>query len=135
MQAGGESTWILDVDRLIGCGVWCGSIKKFPSSSFYFSLAFLEVQLTNKIVRSLKCTIWLFHIPTHHERIHSIKLTIIYLFILVKTFKFYFQEISIIWVLLIMGFHCSSAGKESACNAGDLGSIPGLGRSPGEGKG
>jgi len=30
---------------------------------------------------------------------------------------------------------CGSAGKESACNAGDLGSIPGLGRSPGEGKG
>ena len=29
----------------------------------------------------------------------------------------------------------SSAGKESACNAGDLGLIPGLGRSPGEGKG
>ena len=29
---------------------------------------------------------------------------------------------------------CGSAGKESACNAGDLGSIPGLGRSPGEGK-
>ena len=26
------------------------------------------------------------------------------------------------------------AGKESACNVGDLGSIPGLGRSPGEGK-
>ena len=30
---------------------------------------------------------------------------------------------------------CGSAGKESACNAGDLGSIPGLGKSPGEGKG
>ena len=30
---------------------------------------------------------------------------------------------------------CSSAGKESTCNAGDLGLIPGLGRSPGEGKG
>ena len=29
----------------------------------------------------------------------------------------------------------SSAGKESACHVGDLGSIPGLGRSPGEGKG
>ena len=27
-----------------------------------------------------------------------------------------------------------SDGKESACNAGDLGTIPGLGRSPGEGK-
>ena len=34
-----------------------------------------------------------------------------------------------------MGFPGGSAGKESACNAGDLGSIPGLGRSPGEGKG
>ena len=34
-----------------------------------------------------------------------------------------------------MGFPCGSAGKESACSAGDLGSIPGLGRSPGEGKG
>ena len=34
-----------------------------------------------------------------------------------------------------MGFPCGSAGKESACNAGDLGSMPGLGRSPGEGKG
>ena len=33
------------------------------------------------------------------------------------------------------GFLCGSAGKESACNVGDLGSIPGLGRSPGEGKG
>ena len=31
------------------------------------------------------------------------------------------------------GLPGSSAGKESACNAGDLGSIPGLGRSPGEG--
>ena len=34
-----------------------------------------------------------------------------------------------------MGFPCASAGKESACNAGDLGLIPELGRSPGEGKG
>ena len=34
---------------------------------------------------------------------------------------------------LILGFPGSSAGKESACNMGDLGLIPGLGRSPGEG--
>ena len=34
-----------------------------------------------------------------------------------------------------MGFPCGLAGKESTCNAGDLGSIPGLGRSPGEEKG
>ena len=32
------------------------------------------------------------------------------------------------------GFPCGSAGKDSASNVGDLGSIPGLGRSPGEGK-
>ena len=34
-----------------------------------------------------------------------------------------------------MDFPDSSVGKESACNAGDPGSIPGLGRSPGEGIG
>ena len=32
-----------------------------------------------------------------------------------------------------MVFPCGSVGKESVCNVGDLGSIPGLGRSPGEG--
>ena len=37
--------------------------------------------------------------------------------------------------VIIKVFHCGSAGKESACDAGDLGSIPGLGRSPGEGSG
>ena len=35
----------------------------------------------------------------------------------------------------MLGFPSGSAGKESVCNAGDLGSIPGLERSPGEGKG
>ena len=34
-----------------------------------------------------------------------------------------------------MGFPGGSENKASACNAGDLGSIPGLGRSPGEGNG
>ena len=37
--------------------------------------------------------------------------------------------------LVFLGFPCGSAGKESSCNAGDLGSIPGLGGHPGEGKG
>ena len=36
---------------------------------------------------------------------------------------------------VFLGFACGSAGKESTCNAGDLGSIPGLRRSPGKGKG
>ena len=35
----------------------------------------------------------------------------------------------------ILVFPCGSAGKESACSVGDLGLIPGLARSPGEGKG
>ena len=35
--------------------------------------------------------------------------------------------------MLKWGFPCSSVGKESACNAGDLGSIPESGISPGEG--
>ena len=35
----------------------------------------------------------------------------------------------------VKGFPHSSVGKESACNAGDLGSIPGSGRSSGEGNG
>ena len=35
----------------------------------------------------------------------------------------------------ILGFPCSSNGKESACHAGDLGSVPGSGRSSGEGNG
>ena len=36
---------------------------------------------------------------------------------------------------VFLGFLGGSAGKESACSVGDPGLIPGLGRSPGEGKG
>ena len=40
------------------------------------------------------------------------------------------------WIFIRrFGFPCGSTGKESACNAGDLGLISGLGTSPGEGKG
>ena len=35
---------------------------------------------------------------------------------------------------IFLDLPCGSTGKESVCNAGDMGSIPGLGRSPGEGK-
>ena len=40
-----------------------------------------------------------------------------------------------LYVLLYKVFLGGSAGKESACDAGDLGLIPGLGRSPGGGHG
>ena len=36
---------------------------------------------------------------------------------------------------MFLGFPGGSAAKESVCNAGDLGLIPGLGRTPGEGNG
>ena len=36
---------------------------------------------------------------------------------------------------MFLGLPAGSAGKESACNVGDLGLIPGLGRAPGEGNG
>ena len=36
---------------------------------------------------------------------------------------------------MCLGFPGGSAGKESTCNVGDPGSVPGLGRSPGEGNG
>ena len=36
-------------------------------------------------------------------------------------------------ILLYLYVPCGSAGKESTCNVGELGLIPGLGRSPGEG--
>ena len=36
---------------------------------------------------------------------------------------------------VFLGFPCGSAGKESTFNVGDLGLVPGFGRSPGEGKG
>ena len=37
--------------------------------------------------------------------------------------------------MYLLGFPCGLAGKESACNVGDLSLIPGLGRSPAEEKG
>ena len=40
-----------------------------------------------------------------------------------------------LYVCIPMGFSGSSAGKQSVCDMGDLSSIPGLGRSPGEGHG
>ena len=70
-----------------------------------------------------------------------------YIFTILSLFKhinkFYsLKTISIVFALIeitisiVFGlFPGGSDGKASACNAGDLGSIPGMGRSPGEGNG
>ena len=44
------------------------------------------------------------------------------------------QHVEMSHFTVCMGFPETSVGKETACNAGDPASIPGLGRSPGEGK-
>ena len=57
------------------------------------------------------------------------------------TMRFYFWVRKVCWrrdklpAPIFLGFPCYSAGKESACNVGDVGWIPGLVRSPGEGNG
>ena len=37
--------------------------------------------------------------------------------------------------MMLLGIHWQLSSKETVCDAGDTGSIPGSGRSPGEGKG
>ena len=50
--------------------------------------------------------------------------------------KIYVKRLKEIFIFkTTCGLPCGSAGKESACDVRDLGSIPGLGRCPGEGKG
>ena len=70
---------------------------------------------------SLNIFFFFFTIHTHSGRFHS--------------HSWFFIFLTWRSPSVFLGFPCGSAGKESACNAGDLGSIPGLGRSPGEGKG
>ena len=52
-----------------------------------------------------------------------------------RLFSLLQQRVDSIGLVLLGVFPGGSASKESTCNVGDLGSIPGLGRSPGEGKG
>ena len=47
----------------------------------------------------------------------------------------FFWRLPVALPVALPGFPCGSADKESICNVADLGSIPGLRRSPGEGKG
>ena len=52
-----------------------------------------------------------------------------------KCILFFQRTLNRVILKYTIGFPGGSVGKESACNAGDLGSISGSGRSPGEGKG
>ena len=52
-----------------------------------------------------------------------------------QKFKYVTLNFIVTYLNMSVGFSCGSDGKESICNVGDLGSIPGLGRSLGEGHG
>ena len=45
------------------------------------------------------------------------------------------MEVNFVWILIVIGLLWWFSSKEYTCNAGDMGSIPGSGRSPGEGNG
>ena len=76
------------------------------------------------------------YLPTPGARSNFSKIVIHNsLFVLIYLILFLLCLIDLILLYSILGFPCGSAGKESTCNAGNLVSIPGLGRSPGEGKG
>ena len=94
-------------------------------SSFYIFL-FLTIYYTKVI--NMQCSIF----------IHCFETCFSFNSIYWKLFNTGTQKVSsllITFLNLCMGFSGSSDGKASACNVGDLGLIPGLGRSPGEGKG
>ena len=62
--------------------------------------------------------------------IYNLLITLLYIcYIIFICYLLYYT------VYICLGLPCGSAGKESARNAEDLALIPGLGRSPGEGKG
>ena len=58
-----------------------------------------------------------------------------FIFTIVYSHYIYVIYVYFIYMYVYVGFPDSSVGKESACSAGDPGSIPGSGRSPGEGIG
>ena len=81
---------------------------------------------------------WRYCIPNHMEQSDEFQGQVLHQFQRKGTLslrKLVESSQGILLTHLHLGFPCGSAGKESACNSGDLGLVPGLGRSPGEGKG
>ena len=72
---------------------------------------------------------WRFHNETVEDVLSTIEPDV------EKSVNFMLNDEFYVKIYFTTGFLRSSAGKESACNAGDLGSISGSGSSPGEGIG
>ena len=135
---------------------WLSVWKNFPSACRIPFSVFFRVGLVLTKSKTFSLRMFLFHV--HSWKIHFARYrildwqyahTYICIFFGEEIILYYLsllllrRQLLCITCLLIIsfffrlfsGFPCGSAGKESACNAGDLGSIPGLGRSPVEGKG
>ena len=93
-----------------------------PISFIFFQLG---TQLSQNQLRSL--SLMLCHL--YHDAVVS------GLSMLFRLSVFLHSFLTVIITIALCKVPCGSAGKESACNVEDLGLIPGLGRSPGEGKG
>ena len=83
-----------------------------------------------------------FYIPSNSmlmfQFLHTLINTYYYVFlitVILVDVEWYLFVVSICIFLKTTGFPDGSDSKKSACNAGDVGSVPGLGRSPGEGNG
>ena len=74
-------------------------------------------------------------VSTKIFRIFLHDLPILPIYLLSHLFQYRFMDIYSLQTINEWGLPGSSDGKESACNVGDLGSIPGLRRSPGGGHG
>ena len=112
-------------DQLINWLIYFFLISSLPGNSIYpvFCLfVFMSLWTTKMIIMSF-LLIHYFYILNYFTYIFTYMLVIYYCDTIIK------------WLSSILGFPGGSAGKESACNAGDLGLIPRLGKSPGGGKG
>ena len=109
---------VLCIDQAKGEAFWLSQFMSHsPCWSNRCSVCSLIWVTSHSKARSWGQLIWTIYITIH-----------IYSYIYVR----YTYHIYILY--LVINFPDSSVGKESACNAGDLGLIPGLGSSPGEGK-
>ena len=88
--------------------------------------------LTEKLLKRFTKYGWCFPLPDRvHSSLQSVKMGVLW-FQEQRALGGVLKELPI--TLILPGLN-SSVGKESTCNAGGLGSFPGLGRSPGEGNG
>ena len=112
-------------------GQWCGVRPR----NLHFDLLYWTPQCTASFIhtwKNMQCLLCVWQYSFVKNTFLCLRLTLLHPFyeFLLRIMAYYFIKIT-----LFLGFPGDSNSKESACNAGGLGSIPGSGRSPGEGNG